>query len=460
MRLFGTDGIRGKANSWPILPELIVTIGRAVAYYFQRTENKKYFVGDNAFFPYNKHINDPQKLTVVIAKDTRLSGYMIETALTSGLTAQGANVIMLGPMPTPAVSMLVKSLRADIGIMISASHNPYYDNGIKFFNSNGIKFDNNIENIIENIVKNEEIPLPEDCGGAIRLDDAMGRYVEFAKATFPKGLSLDGVNIVLDCANGAAYKVAPKVFWELGARVTTIGNTPNGRNINEKCGALHPELLVKKVKELNSDIGIALDGDADRVFIVTKNGTIIDGDQILALIATDWSEKKKLSNGVVSTSMSNFGLINYLNELNIKHIESDVGDKNVLEMMNSTNSNLGGEESGHIILSDYTTTGDGIIAALQILGIMLEKNKKIDEIFPIFKNIPQVKKNIKLSSNINSEFIEELKNEGNKIIGNNGKLVIRKSGTEPLLRIMVQSEDTKLIDKFFTDFIDNKIKDL
>jgi phosphoglucosamine mutase len=375
---------------------------------------------------------------------------MIETALTAGLTAQGANVIMLGPLPTPAIAMLVRSLRTNLGIIISASHNPYYDNGIKFFDSNGIKFDEKTEFAIANIVQNEDIPLPEDCGGALRLDDAAGRYVEFVKATFPKGCSLEGIKIALDCANGAAYKVAPQVFWELGASVIAVGDSPNGHNINQNCGAVHPKFLIDVAKKNNTDIGIALDGDADRVFVVTPNGHVVNGDQILALIAKDLHEKDKLKGGVVSTCMSNIGLKNFLNSIGISHFESKVGDKNVVEVMNKYGCNLGGEESGHIILGDYATTGDGITAALQILRILVENKTKIDEIFPIFEEVPRVVKNFPTNSTITDKFIEKIKTEGEAILGESGVIIARRSGTEQKLRIMVQHNNPAIIEKVFS----------
>jgi phosphoglucosamine mutase len=403
MALFGTDGIRGRANQWPITPDVIMKVGRAIAHYFQRSQPGQTSCGRNTaagadFFPYTKHIHDPGKLTVVVGKDTRQSGYMIENAITSGLTAQGANVIMLGPMPTPAVSMLVRSLRVDIGVMISASHNPFYDNGIKFFDANGLKFDKELEAAIEKVVA-EDFPLSVECGGAIRLNDAAGRYVEFAKGTFPKGLSLNGLKIVLDCANGAAYKVAPRVFWELGAYVVVLADQPNGCNINQDCGALHPEKLIDCVRQSNADIGLALDGDADRLLIVTPSGATINGDQMLALIAKDWSERGILNGGVVATNMSNIGLMRFLQTVGIPYFESEVGDKNVIAMMNARRSNLGGEESGHVILNDYTTTGDGIIAALQILAILVSKGGRIEELCPVFREVPVGRRNVKGRAN-------------------------------------------------------------
>jgi phosphoglucosamine mutase len=378
---------------------------------------------------------------------------MIESALVAGLVAEGANVIMLGPIPTPAIAMLSRSLRADIGIMISASHNPYYDNGIKFFDSDGVKFseevERNVESIVENLTKHEQSNQSDtqECGKSMRLDDARGRYVEFAKSTFPSQLSLDGVKIVLDCANGAAYKVAPRVFWELGASVITLGDAPNGRNINENCGALHPEAMRKCVQETGADIGIALDGDADRLLIVTKKGQFVNGDQIIALIASEWSKgdttaghvSTRLKNGVVTTFMSNLGLKDFLTSLGIPHFEADVGDKNVFKLMRETSSNLGGEESGHVILNDYTTTGDGIIAALQVLGIV--EHHDLDDIFPVFEPYHQIIDSFKLDESITNDVISDLRCNAEEFIGENGRVVVRKSGTEPLLRVMVQHKD-------------------
>lgn len=455
-KLFGTDGIRGRANEFPIVPDLIVQIGIAVAKYFS---NEPYRQNDTrlkykrSFNPYIESSNSNHQFTVVIGKDTRLSGYMIESALVAGLVSQGASVIMLGPIPTPAVAMLVKSLRADIGVMISASHNPFFDNGIKFFDKNGLKFSRETEKEIERIISENNIEYPENCGKSMRLDDAVGRYVEFAKATFPKGHNLEKMKIVIDCANGAAYKVAPRVFWELGAEVITEGDTPNGRNINYNCGALHTDELIKTVKDSNADIGISLDGDADRIVIITKNGQIVNGDQIIALIAKNWKDKNILSNGVVTTNMSNIGLKKYLSSNGIEHFESDVGDKHVVKMMNEKKCNVGGEESGHIILNDYTTTGDGIIAALQILSILDESNKTSDEVFPVFKTVPQIMKSYKADGFMDTAFMEALKSEANEFMRCDGNVIIRRSGTEQVIRCLIQSENEKLVSDTFEKII-------
>ncbi|MDR1907797.1 MAG: phosphoglucosamine mutase [Holosporales bacterium] len=540
-RLFGTDGIRGQANAWPMTPDVIVQVGRAVAIYFQKnsassrkrksiytgvsnecgqeTEKSREFALTKSpqlfcegvdevrplphkhFNPYVDHAN--HQFTVVIGKDTRLSGYMIESALVSGLVSEGANVIMLGPVPTPAIAMLARSLRADVGIMISASHNPYFDNGIKFFDEDGVKFssevEEEIEGLIERLMENRaESPstgeygagngceydagngaakggrqksdssanATKECGKSIRLDDAAGRYVEFAKSTFPKKYDLSEVKVVLDCANGAAYKVAPRIFWELGATVIPLGDAPNGRNINDHCGALYPKPMQECLSAVGADVGIALDGDADRLLLTTKIGQIINGDQILALIAKNWAGfsqnvegLRRLTNGVVSTCMSNIGLKKYLKSLNIEHFEAKVGDKNVVDLMRKTQSNLGGEESGHIILSDYTTTGDGIIAALQVLGIAREQGVGLDDLFPLYVPCPQVTKNFAINASITGSFIKDLQDEIMQQVQGDGCVVIRKSGTEPLLRVMIQDEDMQNIERIFDEIVMPKVNE-
>lgn len=459
VRLFGTDGIRGRANVFPITPDVMVRVGQAVAHIFQAPSvleakadstlqdnplNQGQTLGDN-FNPYVDPAHPHHRLTVVVGKDTRLSGYMIESALVAGLVSHGAHVIMLGPLPTPAVAMLTRSLRADVGIMISASHNPYKDNGIKFFDANGVKLTGSTEAQIEKLV-HEGLPCPlGECGKSMRLDDAAGRYIEFAKATFPKGQSLAGLSMVLDCANGAAYKVAPRIFWELGASVRTLGDQPNGRNINESCGALHPEKLRQVVVETHADVGIALDGDADRLLLMTPKGQVVSGDQILALMAREWSRRGCLTGGVVSTVMSNAGLRKYLESHGVNHFEADVGDKHVVELMQQTNSNLGGEESGHLIFGDATTTGDGIIAALQVLSFLRPQGPTLDDLFPVFQPLPQVKFSLPRTDTMTPEWVAELQAQTERFLPKDSRLLIRRSGTEPVLRVLLQGEDEKAL---------------
>lgn len=443
MKLFGTDGIRGRANEAPLSPEMIVRIGRALVTFFQKPPRncvKNVSEAYRSFNPYVKNDRTHHPLTVVIGKDTRLSGYMIESALVAGLVSQGAHVIMLGPIPTPAIALLVRSLRADVGVMISASHNPYYDNGIKLFNTFGVKLSEAEENAIEELVENGKFPTCEDCGKSLRLDDAAGRYLECVKATFPKGQTLEGLQIVLDCANGAAYKVAPRAFWELGASVITLADAPNGRNINDKCGALHPENLKKCLQETHSDVGIALDGDADRVFMMTPRGKVIDGDQILALMVREAQRSGTLRKGVVSTCMSNLGFIHYLKAHGIVHFESAVGDKNVVKMMQEKGCNLGGESSGHIILGDYTTTGDGLMAALQVLGVVQREKISLDELFPLFDPVPQITRSFPWQEAFGATLLAAMRDELQAALPD-GQVVVRRSGTEPLLRIMLQGAD-------------------
>lgn len=454
LRLFGTDGIRGRANVAPMTPDVMVRVGQAVARVFQTApffsaeqrdaqQAISEFIPGREFNPYVDSTHTPHRLTVVVGKDTRLSGYMIESALVAGLVSQGAHVMMLGPLPTPAVAMLTRSLRADVGVMISASHNPYEDNGIKFFDANGVKLTRDVETRIEQLV--HEGVSDGECGKSMRLDDAAGRYIEFAKATFPKGQSLAGLNVVLDCANGAAYKVAPRIFWELGASVKTLGDQPNGRNINEACGALHPERLQQAVMEAHADVGIALDGDADRLLLVTPRGQTVTGDQILAFVAREWSQTGRLTGGVVSTVVSNAGLHRYLEGLGVPHYKSDVGDKFVVELMRKTGSNLGGEESGHLILGDATTTGDGIIAALQVLSFLNPQTASLDDLFPVFEPMPQVKYSLPRTPQMTEEWIISLRRRLEERLPEGGQVVIRCSGTEPVLRAVLQGESESLL---------------
>lgn len=441
-RYFGTDGIRAKANTFPMTAEFALKLGLAIAKIIKKDDGKKN--------------------SVVIGKDTRLSCYMLESALTAGLTAGGINeVFLIGPIPTPGIAMLVRSMRCNLGIMISASHNPYYDNGIKLFDSNGIKFPDHIEEEIENVIDNnldKNLPTNDKIGRAWRSDNYIyqQRYIEYVKSSFPKNLDLQGLKIVVDCANGASYKVAPTVFWELGANVVRIGCQPNGLNINENYGSTKPQNLQKTVLDERANLGIALDGDADRVIIVDEKGEIVDGDKIIALIA-----KKMLTNGtlkkntVVVTQMSNLGLELYLKKLGINVIRVNVGDRYVAEEMRRGGYNLGGEQSGHIILGDYCTTGDGICCALQVMSMLQlarQKNKKttLSEISNIYKTVPQRLENIKFDKNqknpLELEEIDDfLKKCSEELVGI-GRILVRKSGTEPLIRVMVECKDEKRLD--------------
>ena len=437
-KYFGTDGIRGTANIAPITPDIILRLALAAGRRFRRGDHRH---------------------KVVIGKDTRLSGYMLEPALTAGFTAMGMDVFLLGPVPTPAVAMLTRSLRADIGVMVSASHNPYNDNGIKLFGPDGYKLSDEEELTIEKYMDDPQFELiePSQLGRAMRLDGANGRYVEFVKQTFPKGMRLDGIKIVVDCANGAAYKAAPKVFYELGADVTAINVTPNGININEQCGATSPEELCKKVVEISADIGIALDGDADRLIVSDECGNIINGDQIMAVIAEMHHKTGRLKGPLVATIMSNLGLERHLNKLGIGMKRSNIGDRYVVEDMRANGYNLGGEQSGHIILSDYGTTGDGIVAALQVLSLLVKDDILMSELGDRFTPVPQLLKNIKFNKkngdpldNINVK--QAISNAENKL-AKNGRLLIRKSGTEPLIRVMAEGDDEALVHKMVDNII-------
>ncbi|MBT4879600.1 MAG: phosphoglucosamine mutase [Alphaproteobacteria bacterium] len=428
--LFGTDGVRGMANKAPITADIVLRIAQAVGQEFLR---------------------DLAHHTVVIGKDTRLSGYMIEPALTAGFISIGMDVVLVGPMPTSAISMLTRTLRADLGVMITASHNPYKDNGLKFFGPDGHKLPDHIEaRIEENFAEGPQKALaaPSRLGRARRLDDAQGRYIEFVKNTFPKGLRLDGLRIVVDCAHGAGYKVAPSVFWELGADVIAIGDTPDGCNINKDCGATMPDKLIQTVKEHNADIGIALDGDADRLILVDEIGSIIDGDKILAAIATSWKNQGKLkSNALVATVMSNMGLEKYLHSQGIKMFRSKVGDRYVCSEMRAEGLNLGGEQSGHIICGDYTTTGDGLIAALQVLAVLVDSDKPARSINKIYDPLPQILESVPIDDKtiLDSSVFQSVVRECEDSLANEGRILIRPSGTEPLLRIMVEGENTSLL---------------
>lgn len=433
-KLFGTDGVRGKANQYPMTAEIALKLGIAAGSLFKRGDHRR---------------------QVVIGKDTRLSGYMIETALTAGFTAVGMDVLLLGPMPTPAVAMLTRSMRADLGVVISASHNPYEDNGIKFFGPDGYKLSDEMELEIEERVFGDT----KDClapssqiGQARRLDDAVGRYIEYAKNTFPRGKRLDGLKVVLDCANGASYRVAPTVLYELGAEVVAISVDPDGRNINADCGALHTDKMCAEVVKQGADIGIALDGDADRLIVCDEKGQVIDGDQILALVSREWKETGILKgNGVVTTVMSNLGLERYLKSNGMKHIRTQVGDRYVVERMRADGYNLGGEQSGHLILGEHSTTGDGLVAALQVCAAVVKERKPVSQVMHLFEPVPQLLKNVRLSDRalaraaLDSENVKIAIDKTERALGDNGRLLIRPSGTEPLIRIMLEGEDQNQI---------------
>ena len=428
-KLFGTDGVRGTANMDPMTAEMALKLGMAAGRHFTR--------GDH------RHM-------VVIGKDTRLSGYLLEPALTAGFISVGMDVTLLGPLPTPAVAMLTRSLRADLGVMISASHNPYQDNGIKLFGPDGFKLSDEDELTIESNMANglEAYRVGSDhLGRAKRLDDANGRYIEYAKNTFPRGLRLDGLKIVVDCANGAAYKVAPTVLWELGAEVVPVAVSPDGFNINETCGSLHPEVMREQVVTHGAHLGIALDGDADRVVLCDELGNMIDGDQLMALIGDLWQRSGQLKGGgIVATVMSNLGLERFLAQRGLGMIRTNVGDRYVLEHMRRDGFNVGGEQSGHIILSDHSTTGDGLVAALQVLAALIQSGKPASEMLRLFTPLPQVLKNIRVAGIPVAEVLANAAvqaaiaaAEGD--LAGQGRLLIRKSGTEPLIRVMAEGED-------------------
>jgi phosphoglucosamine mutase len=428
-KYFGTDGIRGRANG-VITPDLALRVGQATGIAFRRGEHRH---------------------RVVIGKDTRLSGYMIENALVAGFTSVGMDVLLLGPMPTPAVAMLTRSMRADLGVMISASHNPYEDNGIKLFGPDGYKLNDEVEAEITRLIDSDlgkQLSSSATLGRAKRVESAHARYIEFAKRTLPRNLGLDGLRIVLDCANGAAYKVAPEALWELGAEVFTIGNEPDGFNINKDVGSTKPEALVSKVRELRADLGIALDGDADRVLIVDEQGQIVDGDQLMGVIARSWQEDGRLSApGIVSTVMSNLGLERYLAGLGLSMARTAVGDRYVLEHMRANGFNLGGEQSGHIILSDYGTTGDGLVAALQLLAVVKRQEKPVSEVCHCFEPLPQILKNVRYKQGrpLEEKPVVSAIKAAELLLGESGRLVIRPSGTEPLIRVMAEGDDRDLV---------------
>ncbi|HEV7276456.1 MAG TPA: phosphoglucosamine mutase [Devosiaceae bacterium] len=429
-RYFGTDGIRGLANGEKLTPELAMKVGMAAGL---------------------KFVNGDHRNRVVIGKDTRRSGYMIESALTAGFTAVGMDVYLLGPMPTPAVAMLTRSLRADLGVMISASHNPFDDNGIKLFRPDGYKLSDALEKDIEKLMDSDISKLlsrGREIGRAHRDEAAQTRYIEYAKRTLPKGGDLSGLRVVIDCANGAAYKVAPVALWELGAEVFSIGVEPDGFNINENVGSTAPEALIAKVKELRADIGIALDGDADRVIIVDEKGEIVDGDQFMAVIAELWQTRGELrGGGLVATVMSNLGLERYLTTLGLTLERTQVGDRYVLEAMRAKGFNVGGEQSGHIILSDFTTTGDGLIAALQLLAVLKQQELPVSEICRRFVRVPQLLQSVRYKQGrpLDHKLVVQVIKESEARLGVAGRLVIRESGTEPVIRVMAESDDEGLV---------------
>ncbi len=439
-KYFGTDGIRGTANKFPMTAEIALKTGMAVG---------------------AKFTDGTHKHRVVIGKDTRLSGYVVEPALTAGFASVGMDVFLVGPVPTPAVSMLTRSLRADIGIMISASHNPYHDNGIKIFDAAGNKLSDELELEIEKLIDGDitkYLASPENLGRVKRLDDGRERYVEFVKNSFPKDKSLTGLKIVIDCANGAAYAIAPKILWELGAEVISIGVDPNGFNINEKCGSTKPEALRARVLAEKANIGIALDGDADRLLIIDENGQDIDGDKVIALIAEKLHNEGRLKKDtVVITQMSNLALENYLSYIGISTKRVNVGDRYVLEEIKKGGYNFGGEQSGHIVLADYSTTGDGLVAALQVLSLLVSsQGKKVSELFDLYKPAPQIMKNLKLRNAENpleSKVVQDFIAAKQKLLGQKGRILVRKSGTENLVRVMAEGEDAAVIEKIVDEII-------
>ena len=441
-KIFGTDGVRGTANVEPVTAETALKLGRAAAHVFCKLETQPRGRG--------KH-------RIVIGKDTRLSGYMLENALSSGILSMGVDVLFIGPLPTPGVAYVTRSLRADAGLVITASHNPYTDNGIKFFRADGYKLDDKIESEIERLVFSGEVekirPSAEHIGKAVRIDDALGRYIEFAKSSFPKGLTLEGVKIVLDCGHGAAYKASPCVLRELGAEVIVYGNSPDGKNINENCGSMHPEAMCKKVVEHGAHLGIAHDGDADRVLLCDEHGTLIDGDDIMAIAALEMLEEKTLAGKtLVSTVMSNAGLEAAIKKAGGEMLRTAVGDKNVIDEMLRSGFNFGGEQSGHLIFRDHGTTGDGLVAALQILRILKAKDQPLSKLAKCWTRFPQLVTNVKVREKKPFEQLDGV----NKLVADaekelhaqGGRLLLRYSGTEPKARLLVEGRDASVLEKW------------
>jgi phosphoglucosamine mutase len=437
-KLFGTDGIRGQANTYPMTAETALKVGMAAGHLFTSSDRRH---------------------RVVIGKDTRRSGYLIEAALVAGFTSVGMNVFQLGPLPTPAVAMLTRSLRADLGVMISASHNPYQDNGIKIFDTDGYKLSDECEARIEELINSDMSSLlssAERMGRADRIVGVFDRYIEYAKRTLDRKIRLDGLKIVIDCANGAAYRVAPKSLWELGADVIAIGDEPDGYNINRDCGSTAPEALCAKVRETGANIGIALDGDADRVIIVDEHGHIIDGDQLLAVVAETWANAGRLTGGgIVATVMSNLGLERFLQGKKLDLVRTPVGDRYVVEKMRSGGYNLGGEQSGHIVMTDYTTTGDGLVTALHVLSVVVSSGKPVSEVCKCFDPVPQLLKSVRTNGAhpLENERVNAVIAEQEARFGNCGRVLIRPSGTEPVIRVMAEGDDETLVQSVVDEIV-------
>jgi phosphoglucosamine mutase len=439
-RYFGTDGIRGRANRPPITPDVAMKVGMAAGLVFR---------------------NGDHRHRVVIGKDTRLSSYMIENALTAGFLSVGIDVMLTGPVPTPGIAMLTRSMRCDLGVMISASHNPYDDNGIKLFGPDGAKLTDAVEAEIEALIDadlSSRLAAPADLGRAKRVESVTDRYIEYAKRTLPRSLTLDGLRVVVDCANGAAYRVAPEALWELGAEVVPLAVDPDGFNINRAVGSTAPDALIAKVREVRADIGIALDGDADRVVVVDERGQLVDGDQMMAAIARSWAEEGLLAKpGVVVTVMSNLGLERYLSTLGLHLVRTPVGDRHVAEVMREQGYNLGGEQSGHIILSDYTTTGDGLVAALQLLAVVQKLGKPVSEVCHLFEPLPQVLKSVRTSGGkrtLENDGVKRLIEDIHGRLAGNGRLVVRASGTEPVIRVMAEGDDLYLVEEVVDEIVE------
>jgi phosphoglucosamine mutase len=440
-KLFGTDGVRGIANIHPMTTEIAMQIGRAIAFLVK---------------------NKTRGHHIVIGKDTRLSGYMIENALAAGICSMGVNVLLVGPLPTPGIAFITTSMRADAGVVISASHNPFQDNGIKIFSSDGFKLPDGMEAEIEELIFSQKMealrPVAEEVGKAARIDDSKGRYIVFLKNTFPKKYTLDDFHIVLDCAHGATYKVAPHVFAELGAKVTAIGVEPDGKNINHRCGALHPEVISDKVKHVGADIGLALDGDGDRLIVCDEQGRIVDGDHIMAICARELLAGRKLrKKTLVTTVMSNMGLEEAMKKMGGKLVRTRVGDRYVVEAMRSKGYSFGGEQSGHLIFLDHNTTGDGSLAALQLLAVMIKRNKPLSELSKVMTAYPQVLENVRMSAQVAPEQIQGFPQalaRAEQKLGDRGRILVRPSGTEPVIRIMVEGEDDREISSLALELCD------